>query len=490
MQRLTHHGIPAVLVLLSLAGCTDQPSPTDPLAAAPLANASAGVGGKFLVAFSDRRAPADFEARISERGGTVEKILAGPGIAIVSGLTSEGAAELSATGGIDAVAEDMALAPGAPEEETTAPGPWASIAGSSESELTTDAASGKPLPDDASNYGSQWNMRIIHAESAWHAGDFGSPTVRVYLLDTGVDYTRIDLRAHVDPARSISLVPKNDAAGELALAEAEHLAPYMDFHSHGTAVASTIVSNGIDLAGVTTKTKIVAVKVLDRTRVGLFSTFIKGIDYAAKDGADIIHLSLAYPGFSRASPNAAAMIVMADLATTYAHEQGAVIMVAGGNAAANLDNPSFWRFCNAQYVLCVSATAANDQPASYTNYGVNTVTFAGPGGDVVTTSDPRSSMKVLVNCSSFGLVTTGNVAPCGAGGPRFETTGTTYAAAAASGLAALIISRIGHNQPDRVRDLLVSSADDLGPPGRDKFYGAGRINVARALELLGDQKDH
>jgi len=487
MQRLTHHGIPAVLVLLSLVGCADQPSPTDPLAAAPLANASAGVGGKFLVAFSDRRAPVDFEARISERGGTVEKILAGPGIAIVSGLTSEGAAELSATGGIDAVAEDMAIAPGDPDQETTASGPRSGIARFSESELANEAAPGKPLPDDASNYASQWNMQIIRAETAWHAGEFGSPTVRVYLLDTGVDYTKPDLRAHVDSARSIALI-RSDPLGELARAEAEHVAPYMDFHSHGTAVASTIVSNGIELAGVTTKTRIVAVKVLDRARVGSFTTFVEGIDYAANGDADIIHLSLAYPGFSRVNnaANAAAMIAMVDRATTFAHEQGAVIMVAGGNAAANLDDPTWWRFCNAKYVLCVSATAANDQPASYTNYGVNTVTVAGPGGDTVATSN----VKVLVNCSSFSLVTTGNPAPCGAGEPRFETLGTTFGAAAASGVAALIISRIGHGQPDLVREILESTADDLGPPGPDKFYGAGRINVARVLERLGEKKDH
>jgi hypothetical protein len=39
----------------------------------------------------------------------------------------------------------------------------------------------------------------------------------------------------------------------------------------------------------------------------------------------------------------------------------------------------------------------------------------------------------------------------------------------------------GMLHPDRVRTILEPSADDLGKPGNDDFYGAGRVNALRAV---------
>jgi subtilisin family serine protease len=52
-----------------------------------------------------------------------------------------------------------------------------------------------------------------------------------------------------------------------------------------------------------------------------------------------------------------------------------------------------------------------------------------------------------------------------------------------SGLAALLVHEIGHDRPAQVRARILQTADDLGQPGVDPFYGNGRINVARALGL-------
>jgi len=51
-----------------------------------------------------------------------------------------------------------------------------------------------------------------------------------------------------------------------------------------------------------------------------------------------------------------------------------------------------------------------------------------------------------------------------------------------SALAALLAERIGRN-PALIRARLQQSADDLGQPGTDPFYGKGRINVAAALGI-------
>src|SRR2546422_5975047 len=61
----------------------------------------------------------------------------------------------------------------------------------------------------------------------------------------------------------------------------------------------------------------------------------------------------------------------------------------------------------------------------------------------------------------------GNTAACGKGDRRWESTGTSFAAAVTSGLAALLVSRMGHGRPDQIREMIEKSADDLGQPGTD-----------------------
>ena len=47
------------------------------------------------------------------------------------------------------------------------------------------------------------------------------------------------------------------------------------------------------------------------------------------------------------------------------------------------------------------------------------------------------------------------------------------------------MAQLGHGNPALIRERILQSADDLGAPGKDPFYGRGRINIARALGLLG-----
>jgi hypothetical protein len=46
------------------------------------------------------------------------------------------------------------------------------------------------------------------------------------------------------------------------------------------------------------------------------------------------------------------------------------------------------------------------------------------------------------------------------------------------------VAQIGHGQPAAVRARLQQSADDLGQPGTDPFYGKGRLNLARSLGVI------
>ena len=52
---------------------------------------------------------------------------------------------------------------------------------------------------------------------------------------------------------------------------------------------------------------------------------------------------------------------------------------------------------------------------------------------------------------------------------------------AIAGIAALILERKRDLKPDAVRKVLLSTAKDLGPKGRDIYFGAGLADAYQAL---------
>ena len=67
------------------------------------------------------------------------------------------------------------------------------------------------------------------------------------------------------------------------------------------------------------------------------------------------------------------------------------------------------------------------------------------------------------------------------GGLYQVTSGTSFAAAYISGVAALILERKPSLAPDEVRQLLQSSSKDLGPRGKDDQFGSGRADAYQAI---------
>ena len=360
-------------------------------------------------------------------------------------------------------------------------------------------------PTAALEYGRQWNLRAIHAPEAWADGKLGSPAVAVAVLDTGIDTQHPDLIGRVDLGRSTSFLSRSAAcpAGEPGIpsSAAEDLTAgerglplVTDFHGHGTAVSGLVSSNAVVLAGVSQRTRLFGVKVHDRARRNCISVYLDAVKYAADAGADVIHLSFPLE-FTRAQFPAVFddVVRRVDERMEYAHRKGAVLVAAAGNASQDLDaSPDTFRFCKAARVVCVSATGPADpavvsppdwdEPADYTNYGTVSIDVAGPGG---TGTFPNQVVPVWLTCSRVTLVTAGAPASCRAQGTLiWASTGTSFGAAATSGLAALLVDAIGKNRPDEVVAALYASADDpdeMGVVGEARYYGHGRINVAEAV---------
>jgi subtilisin family serine protease len=62
--------------------------------------------------------------------------------------------------------------------------------------------------------------------------------------------------------------------------------------------------------------------------------------------------------------------------------------------------------------------------------------------------------------------------------------GTSMAAPHVSGVAALLFSARPSATPDQVKQALLTTATDLGPPSYDEDYGHGLVQAKAALDAL------
>jgi lantibiotic leader peptide-processing serine protease len=452
------------------------------LAASPVAD-----GARHVVVFDDLATPNGFAGRVEALGGSVSKTFDEIGVATVRGLTDEAARQLKSADGVKAVERDLVL-PAA--DDSVAEVEAADVAAAPESfSFTCDATVTQFCA-------RQWNLRKINAQAAWAQQLLGSANVKAFVVDTGIDYLHPDLVGLVDLDLSISLVSSYSDEDTLVGEQFPDRETFTDLHSHGTAIAGLISSNARHLAGVTQRTTLVAVKVHDRFRMAPISSYIDGIWYAARHDADTIHLSIPREFDKRANPG---LVEMVNRAINYAHESGAVMVAAAGNAAltgdGDLDHDADrFRFCNAMHVICLSATGPTsaasvngpwidpDAVAPYTNFGRSAIDVAGPGGNA-------GASRVSLVCSQTTVATPLAKASdvcIGGGATRriWASTGTSFAAGATSGLAALLVSLVGKDRPGDIGALIKQTADDLGAPGTDPYYGRGRINVENALAAV------
>lgn len=309
---------------------------------------------------------------------------------------------------------------------------------------------GGQIPPDDTHYSDEWHLENsgqsggapdadIDAVDGWAVGT-GSPAVVLAVLDTGID------SAH--PEFSGRIVAGFDFVNNDSNPEADH--------SHGTLAAGIALANAnnaFQVAGVDWNAKLMPVKVLNSSNLGLTTDLVDGIVWATDNGADVISMSLInYPcsGSLRS-------------AIQYARDASAVpVASAGNNGIGNADTSG--PGCIPESIS-VGATDHDDRRASFSATGA-ALDIVAPGQSVRTVK----YRNYTDGFSSFS--------------------GTSAAAPVVSGMCSLLLALEPGLLPEEVRTLLQSNAEDgVGPssedtPGRDDQFGWGRVNLASTLSAV------
>jgi subtilisin family serine protease len=320
--------------------------------------------------------------------------------------------------------------------------------------------------------GKQWYLDNDNAWSYW-------PTmpklfsIKVAVIDTGIDGSHPDLAGRVVEARSF-------VGGS----------PYTDQQGHGTFIAGLIAanpSNNEGIAGMAFNAQLMIGKVVGADGTVSLEGEVAAIRWAVDHGARVINLSLGgvrdplNPRLDTYSP-------LEQAAVEYAYSKGVVVVAAVGNGPQSPATP--WRFAHypaaLPHVIGVSAVRQDGTVPDYSNRDAVYNDLAAPGAAIFSTI-PRQLAEQTPECLDHPYSDCGPV--------EFQQAiGTSFAAPQVTAAAALLLGQDPSLRPEQVAWLLERSADDSNPAtgcatcpvGRDLYTGWGTVDVLNALTTLSD----
>ena len=295
----------------------------------------------------------------------------------------------------------------------------------------------------------------IDADDAWQllAGVSPLHDVIIAVLDDGVDTEHEDLSSRI-------VNPYDAWDGD------NDQEPNAN-DAHGTAcagIAAAVSDNALGIAGVGRTARIMPVRIAIGTPWGGWNTTVAkisdGLRTAVNRGAHV--LSNSWGG--RTPSN------LINSAVAYALERDRVVVFATGNEFRTpVDYPA--RLAVSQAVIAVGATNEWDELKTHTS--LDGEWFWGSNfGDAVSVVAPGVHVYTTDNSGSNGYSNT-----------DYESAfnGTSSATPHVSGIVALMLSVNPDLTPPEVKDILQETAEDLGKPGFDRYYGYGRVNAKRAV---------
>ena len=318
----------------------------------------------------------------------------------------------------------------------------------------------------------QWYLARSRAFDFWSTLP-ALASVRVAVIDSGVDGRHPELRGRVTAAKSF-------VGGS----------PYFDRIGHGTFVAGLIAArtdNDIGIAGIAFSSRLLVAKVVRPDGSISAEAEARAIKWAADRGARVINMSL---GGVRDpfDPSRDTYSPLEQAALEYAYRRGAVLVAAAGNSDQAPRTP--WNYASypaaLPHVIGVGALARDGSVPAFSHRDPVFVDIAAPGEGIVSTV-PRALTALDPSCREQGY------SPCGPPDYR-RGEGTSFAAPQVAAAAALLIATRPELRPEQVTALLEHAAVDVNgrtgcrrcPVRRDRLTGWGRLDIAASLRALAD----
>ncbi len=354
------------------------------------------------------------------------------------------------------------------------------------------------LPKDTL-FREQWYLHNINAPEAWKITT-GDPNIVVAVLDNGVDYNHPDLFPNIwvnpnivedtnlDGIINIYDVDLNKN-GSIEEDELNHYgnkpiigwdfydnnnspSPLIGDHpnnTHGTACAGLIAAqkNKEGIVGVAHGCKIMPIRIMSGIDDFITDADIAtAISWAAENGADVINCSW---GGLKNMPIVHSAIKDVTMQGGIGREgKGCVVLAASGNDVNWAGYSSMLSLAKLQEVIAVGATNHNDIVWSYSESGPE-LEIVAPSGNWTTD---------IVGSSGYN-----NNYPNVSSDYTNRFSGTSSSCPIAAGTAALVLSANPNLTGLEVRRILLHSAQDLGDKGWDKYYGNGRVDAGKAVNM-------
>jgi len=338
-------------------------------------------------------------------------------------------------------------------------------------------------PNDP-RFAHQWNISAINLPKAWQRTT-GSAAVVVAVVDTGILAGHPDLAGRLAPGYDFITSPSSSGDGDGWDRNPKDMGtdnPKSSAH-HGTHVAGVLAArtnNGVGMAGVDWKARILPVRALGiKDGNGTDGDVIAAIKWAA--GVQV-------PGAPN-NPNPARVINLSfgarvngkslTAAIQAAQARGAIVVAAVGNN--NQDAAGIFPAA-APGVISVGAVQRDLNRAPYSNYG-KSVDIMAPGGNL------SQTLPSSIKCSGK---------PCLAGvlGPIYDSKakafsyrfyeGTSQAAPMVAGVVSLMLSLRGGLTGAEVMSILKQTANKKSQCS--KGCGAGLVNAEAALDKVVTKK--